>query len=114
MPVSRPPLSSRWHTRFPIALIVWALAAAGCTSNGGAPSPSPAPGSPTATSRLIPSPSAVPTRSPITLPVVADLRSGASSRPYLDGMQLAVDEINELGGVDGHPLAVSVRDHGGD
>jgi ABC-type branched-subunit amino acid transport system substrate-binding protein len=29
-------------------------------------------------------------------------------------MQLAVDEINSLGGVDGHPLAISVRDHGGD
>jgi ABC-type branched-subunit amino acid transport system substrate-binding protein len=45
--------------------------------------------------------------------VVADLGDGSSSRPYLDGMHLAADQVNAAGGVNGRSLVLLPRDAGG-
>jgi branched-chain amino acid transport system substrate-binding protein len=109
------PSRLRWRVSFSLAVACSLVAAGGCTSNEPASQQPPSvSGTPGATPGLIPSPSVAPGASPITFEVVADLRPGSSSRPYLDGMQLAVDEIDGLGGVGGRPLVLSIRDHGGD
>jgi branched-chain amino acid transport system substrate-binding protein len=44
---------------------------------------------------------------------VTDTRPGSSAQLYLDGMRLAVDEVNAAGGVAGNQLALSIEATGG-
>jgi branched-chain amino acid transport system substrate-binding protein len=59
-------------------------------------------------------PSSSPSGPSLTLGLVADLASGSSALPYLDGMRMAVDEVNASGGVGGSSLVLTPRDDGGD
>src|SRR5262245_47024613 len=86
---------------------------AGVTTNSPSPSvfqPSSSPSGGSAPA----SPS--PSRRPIVLPVVATTSGAAAEedRSYLDGMRLAVQEIDGDGGVNGRPLALAISDDGGD
>jgi ABC-type branched-subunit amino acid transport system substrate-binding protein len=91
-------------------LLVIALFA-GCTSEGGAPPASP-------TSAPTVSPTSSPGPEPLVLDVVADHDPTLESTPvpnsYLDGMRLAVDQINSGRGVGGRPVELAVHDHGGE
>jgi ABC-type branched-subunit amino acid transport system substrate-binding protein len=97
--------------RIRVFLALLAVLPASCT---GGPEPSP--------SRVpVPGPSArSPWAPPITLDVVAATDPSAGTpeaqndRPYLDGMALAVREVNEAGGVGGRPLALRLTDDSGD
>lgn len=81
-----------------------------CTGSGGSPSARPtSPGS------TIPSqPQASTDPHAIKLEVLADTTGPQREghRPYLDGMRLAVDEVNAAGGVKGRSLALEVHDDG--
>jgi branched-chain amino acid transport system substrate-binding protein len=98
----------RHAVRIPLALLIAAVA---CT--GGDASPPPVPG-PSSSSLSVPSP----VRDSIVLHVVAAADpltpAGGDDRSYLEGMRLAVDEINTEGGVDGRPLELRLSDDGGD
>src|SRR5262245_40635510 len=101
-----------------ISLLALTLAAA-CTGEARVPtgSPSPALFPPSASAAGRPataSPS--PARRPIVLPVAATTSGAAAEedRSYLDGMRLAVQEIDGDGGVNGRPLALAISDDGGD
>jgi ABC-type branched-subunit amino acid transport system substrate-binding protein len=74
------------------------------------PSASPSPGAPGEPS------STGSTKPPIVLPVIATTSGplAAEDRGYLDGMRLAVQEIDGGGGVKGRPLALDIYDDGGD
>lgn len=83
------------------------LLAAACTGPAVAPSPSSSPATTPA-----PSPAISPAASPIALQVVATT-SGAEAdedRSYLEGMQLAVADVNAAGGIAGRPVALEVHD----
>jgi ABC-type branched-subunit amino acid transport system substrate-binding protein len=62
------------------------------------------------------SPSTGSVKPPIVLPVIATMSGplAAEDRGYVDGMRLAVQEIDRGGGVKGRPLALDVYDDGGD
>jgi ABC-type branched-subunit amino acid transport system substrate-binding protein len=104
----------------PLALIVSAAACTGRAStgspSGGAsaslflPSAAPSGGPPGEPSSIG---SAKP---PIVLPVIATTSGplAAEDRGYVDGMRLAVQEIDRGGGVKGRPLALDVYDDGGE
>src|SRR5262245_55234449 len=102
-----------------ISLLALTLAAA-CTGKAGVTtttSPSPSlflPSSSPSGGSAPASPS--PSRRPIVLPVVATTSGAAAEedRSYLDGMRLAVQEIDGDGGVNGRPLALAISDDGGD
>jgi ABC-type branched-subunit amino acid transport system substrate-binding protein len=91
-----------------MAFLLWGCTTGGMPSPG--PSPSPAAGSLDPTAR----PSS-PSPEPIALHVVMDLNSSArtSGLGYLEGMQLAVEEVNAAGGVGGRPVALELHDHAG-
>jgi ABC-type branched-subunit amino acid transport system substrate-binding protein len=89
------------------SLVVMVVALSACT-NG--PSPRPANTGTAPTTAPVPSPTG-PTPS---LAVVADLTPGSSALPYVDGMRMAIDEVNASGGVEGSSLALDLRDDGGD
>jgi len=86
------------------------LVAVSCTGSG----PIPAPPVPSGGPRTSPSPavSSDGGSNPLVLNVVA-ATSGPQwdgSRPYIEGMRLAVDQVNAAGGVHGRPLALSLHD----
>jgi branched-chain amino acid transport system substrate-binding protein len=82
-------------------------AGSGSSQVGGSSPPRPPAGS---------SPHASPDANAIGLDVVAASEGlyGGADRPYLDGMRLAVAEVNSAGGVAGRPLELAVHDDGGD
>jgi ABC-type branched-subunit amino acid transport system substrate-binding protein len=90
-------------------LVALALATSGCTSDRPAPSPSPTSASPA------PTPGAA--GDVLSLDVVADVSPelGTIQLPntYVEGMQLAVEEINAGIGVDGHSIQLLLHDHSG-
>jgi len=85
-----------------------ALLAAACPG-GGQPGPSPTPSS-------IPTTSSPPSGvEPIFLDVVAPISKGIGTQvsdesTYLNGMQLAVEDVNAAGGVGGRPIVLAYRD----
>jgi ABC-type branched-subunit amino acid transport system substrate-binding protein len=95
----------------PHAWLVVLSVLAGCTSDPGVAPVSP---SPPATSGT---PSPAPSEA-LALDVVADLSAElgtmAMSNTYLDGVRLAVEEVNDGGGVGGLPIELLLHDHGGD
>jgi ABC-type branched-subunit amino acid transport system substrate-binding protein len=92
----------------PLAPVLVVALFAACTSEGGAPPASPGPG-PTV------SPTSSPGPQPLVLDVVTDVDQtlGATPLPnsYLDGMRLAVSQINTGRGVGGRPVELAVHDH---
>src|SRR5262245_2902879 len=97
--------------RRPIVSLLALTLAAACPGKAGVTSGSPSP------SLFLPSPSlsggptpgsASPARRPIVLQVVATTSGAAAEedRSYLDGMRLAVQEIDGESGVNGRPLAL--------
>ncbi|MBA3551748.1 MAG: ABC transporter substrate-binding protein [Actinobacteria bacterium] len=99
------------------AALALALAVSSCTGEPPARS-RPSPGEP---SSQTPSPPAATSPSPdddpdpIVLDVVADLPLLAepNDQSYLEGMELAVEEVNAAGGVGGRALALELHDEGG-
>ncbi|HEY3209001.1 MAG TPA: ABC transporter substrate-binding protein [Actinomycetota bacterium] len=93
--------------------VLTALIAVGVSCTGSTDSPSVRPTSPRSSTSSPPQASTDPNA--IKLDVVADTtgpqREG--DRPYLDGMRLAIDEVNAAGGVRGRSLALEVHDDGG-
>jgi ABC-type branched-subunit amino acid transport system substrate-binding protein len=88
-------------------LLIVAVLAGACTSQepGTPPSPSPA----------VPSPTAAPGPEPVILDVVADLGpTEGLPNSYVDGMRLALNQINSGRGVEGRPVELALHDHGGD
>jgi branched-chain amino acid transport system substrate-binding protein len=82
--------------------------ATGSGSQGSGPAAPPGSGSPF---------SPTPAPAPLVLDVVAPRPDPASPSPedaYVEGMQLAVDVANRLGGVDGRRLSLAIHDDGGD
>ncbi|MGH2573174.1 MAG: ABC transporter substrate-binding protein [Actinomycetota bacterium] len=105
--------------RRPAPVITLLVLAAACTSGEMVPraSPSvPAVGSP----NLTPTPAPTPAEDPVVLDVVADLApspGGLGSlevgNTYIEGMQLAVQEVNGRGGVSGRPVELALHDDEG-
>jgi ABC-type branched-subunit amino acid transport system substrate-binding protein len=99
-----------------LLLILLLLGAWGCTG-GGTPRSSGSPSlflpAPTGPSSSPPSGSPKP---PVVLPVVATLSGPAAGEDqgYVDGMRLAVQEVDRGRGVNGRSLALEFHDDGGD
>jgi branched-chain amino acid transport system substrate-binding protein len=94
-------------------VVALATVAAGCTGAG--PTPRPTGPVSTAPSGSPLSPTPPPER--LVIDVVAPRPDPATPRPedlYVEGMQLAVEVVNRLGGVDGRPLSLAIHDDGGD
>ena len=91
------------------ALLAMLVLVTGCT--GGGRSQPPRTAGPTG-ARTSPAPS------PIVIDVVATVSpepfTGPVPNPYVEGMQLAEDIVNRSGGIDGHPIELSIHDPDGD
>src|SRR6187401_851521 len=85
------------------------LALAACSSTGGSAAPS---GAPAASSSGAPAASAG-AKGELKLGVTLPLSGGAAAdgQPTLKGAQLAVDQINEKGGVNGYTIKLVPLDH---
>lgn len=86
------------------------VAGVACTGSGGSPSPSAPVGTATTSPSL---PVASPTTQSLVLDVVAGLSGPGDDRGYVDGMRLAVDQVNSAGGVDGRPVELALQDDRG-
>src|SRR6266536_1926415 len=101
--------------RVRFVLLALLLLAGACTGSSAriVPSASPAPLQPTASPSLSAGP-------PLYLDVVAatvasrDGPDAANDQTYLDGMRLAVQALDDKGGVGGRPLQLRLHDDGGD
>ena len=89
-----------------------AVLLAACTSSG---TPSAGPSRPSAAASVDPTGGAATAApEPIVLHVVIEVDPvGTDGGGYLEGMQLAVEEVNAAGGVDGRLVALELHDHGG-
>ncbi|HJP66496.1 MAG TPA: ABC transporter substrate-binding protein, partial [Actinomycetota bacterium] len=90
-----------------INLLVLALLLCAACTGGTAPAPSPSVPAPTP-----PAPSAAPLR--LDVVAAATGPAAADDRSYLDGMRLAVEDVNAAGGVAGRPVELRVTDTGGE
>jgi ABC-type branched-subunit amino acid transport system substrate-binding protein len=97
-----------------VALVVLGSSCTGSTSPGTTATPEPS-----ATASPAPSSSSPVGPAPIGLEVVAAIAPGGGAavlddQTYLDGMRLAVDEVNADGGIEGRSLELRFHDDGGD
>ena len=93
-----------------------ALTLAACGSSGGSTASSSAASSASASASASASTSGTPTGDPIKIGFPADLSSTYAyyDVPMKEGAQMAVDELNEAGGILGRPLALNVVDQRND
>jgi ABC-type branched-subunit amino acid transport system substrate-binding protein len=96
-----------------LAFVLIVVVVAGACTSGSTPGPTPSP-QPSGPPTLTPGPE------PLVLDVVADVMQGIGlgsiEQPngYLEGMRLAVSQINAGRGVGGRPIELAVHDYGGD
>jgi ABC-type branched-subunit amino acid transport system substrate-binding protein len=97
--------------RFAPTLVIASVVLLG---GGACTNPNPAPSvGPTATPQS-PAGSIGASLPELKIGVVADTSPASSDKPFLDGMNLAVDEVNRAGGVAGYWLALSLQDDQGE